>query len=93
MIHPVASIYPGQRWFSRDSSGDSVYVTAVTQVGFGLWDYEVHFDWYANGKTEYGMKNAYTFQSRYFNADLDGRAHSTSLDEVQRQAIYGKPSQ
>jgi len=93
IIHPVTSICPGQRWFSREGDGHSVAITGIMQVGTGQWDYEVHFDWYVDGKTEYGVKNAYTFQVRYFNAEVDGRAHSTSLDAVQRQSIYGKPPQ
>lgn len=70
-FHDVALIRPGQRWFSADGSGHSVYITNVEQYGTGKWDYTLHYDWYVNGKTERAEKNAWDFQVRYFNRDLD----------------------
>lgn len=85
---PPQQITIGQTWQPRDVDGHAVQVTNVLCVGGGSWDYDVHYQWYADGTLHRGAKNAYFFQANYF---LPGHEQPTSsIDEVQRQSVWRK---
>lgn len=83
MFHDVAMIVPGQRWVAASGNGHTVQVLSVVKYGDAKWDHDVTYEWYEDGERKQHSKDAWHFQVRYCNPDLDGRGPRT-LAEIQQ---------
>lgn len=89
MIHHPDLIVPGQVWAAASGNGHAVRITSTNRYGNGTHDVDVAYEWYVDGKRREHDKDSFSFQCRYFNADLDGKG-SPSTDQLQRQAVWSK---